>query len=197
MVSSTRFTCGALLLCAIASLASVPHPDWQQDDASPILRATLSEVRLRYGVVRDSADTIVIKVDPTVFGSGERISGSGTVDHSAPQLAAMNVAGASAVVSSERARTCSTNAPDDCLESGRSVVVSISAPVVAGDSASIEIMVRISGKSQTVDSSMTMGRHQGIVHVTMRINTGTIARAYLRRVDGLWSVSRFAVLAQN
>jgi hypothetical protein len=179
----------------------VAGPAYQADQSSAIMGTVVRHVYER-STFNDATGRTrsTIKVDGLVFGPGFRAG----VNHppSAERFAAatldgMAIAGSGELVSAERASLCAAWAPRDCMVNGASVVVNFARPLVQGDSASIDVLARVSWPVIAEDSARMVNGPGGLFRLGLRRAHATTARVFLTRQSSGWTVYRIVVLSQT
>jgi hypothetical protein len=141
-----------------------------------------------------------LMIDPRVFARSE--TGIGQMDRTAPLHSAAWRSGAavsllSEVVSATRADACRGIASGDCLTNGKSVVVSLGQPTIKGDSAVVDVYVRVANFISPADSAAIVKRPAGAASLHFARGYAFVGYVILRKQVAMWVAQRLVVTSST
>jgi hypothetical protein len=187
----------SFLLAVLPVFGVAPAAD--QDSSASILDAVFRYVFENGTFVDRRGTRSVIQVDARIFTLTGRIPHvePTAARHTPATLSKLNIDGIARTVSAERAELCAAFAPVECMDNGFSVVASFSQPVIAGDSASVELFVRVSQHVSKQDSIANANRPGYRMGFRMARASASLVRIHAKRAATGWAVQRVATLSRT
>lgn len=188
-------------LLSLAAAVQTPTPVTPASPAHENLyRASVEDVAV-WVVNGSTSARPVIEIDPRVLGRPSRGMPAPTETlHPAAMLAGAAVPDKVIVMTVPRAQQCSGIGIRNCRTAGRVVVLTFAAPVIDADSATIEVLVRLSRKPTDAElARMQQGRNSEAVLARFGEEAGsvTMMRLSLARRNGAWSVTSRTIIGQS